>query len=268
MEHRWHFFRAGGVDQVSLRDGKDRVAIARLDQKLWVALAMPTKGVDLDPATLDLIDTDKDGRIRVHDIQREVEFIAATFKDPDDVLQSADEIDLTDLKDDKVVAAAKRMLTDLGKADARVITVADADAIQKAFADTKLNGDGSVAPAARLPLQVGLNPAWSERIAAFVDQVVKPLVGPRDVLAPADLETIQTKLAPFEAWRAAQPARPVGKLDDAWVEKLAQPELRAKLAKLIADDAALTGEYDQINAVIKAVRFQRDFGRLARNFII
>ena len=398
MEHRWHFFRAGGVDQVSLRNGKDLLAIASLDQKLWVALAMPTKGVDLDPNTLDLIDTDKDGRIRVHDIQREVEFIAATFKDPDDVLESADEIDLTDLKDDKVVAAAKRMLKDLGKADARVITIADTDAIQKAFADTKLNGDSivtpastddaelakliedavaalggltdrsgkpgidkakaddlmkaideraawlakgkadgllplrdatpaaaaaftavkakiddyftrcrvaayeprgvatlnaqdaelaqlsqqslsagsgdlaklplaSVAPAARLPLQVGLNPAWSARIAAFVEQVVKPLVGPRDVLAPADLDLIQTKLAPFEEWRASEPAGPIGKLDDAWVEKLAKPELRDKLAKLIADDAALAAEYDQITAVIKAVRFQRDFGRLARNFI-
>jgi hypothetical protein len=398
MEHRWHFFRAGGVDQVSLRDGKDLLAIASLDQKLWVALAMPTKGVDLDPMTLDLIDTDKDGRIRVHDIQREVEFIAATFKDPDDVLESHDEVELTDLKDDKVVAAAKRMLKDLGKADARVITIADADAIQKAFAETKLNGDGivtplstddaelakliedgvvalgglpdrsgkpgidkakaddlmkaideraawlvkgkadallplrdatagaaaafaavktklddyftrcrvaayeprgaaalnaqdaelvqlsqhalsagnedlaklplaTIAPAARLPLQIGLNPAWSARIATFVDQVVKPLVGPRDVLAPADLDLIQTKLSPFEAWRGAEPAGPIGKLDDAWVEKLAQPELRGRLAKLIEDDTALTGEYDQITAVIKAVRFQRDFGRLARNFI-
>ena len=52
MSHRWHFFRAGGVDQVSLRDGKDLHALTELDQKLWVALAMPVKGVDIDPATL------------------------------------------------------------------------------------------------------------------------------------------------------------------------------------------------------------------------
>ena len=59
MAHRWHFFRAGGVDQVSLRDGKDLTSLVELDQKLWVALAMPIKGVDLDVETLDLIDTDK-----------------------------------------------------------------------------------------------------------------------------------------------------------------------------------------------------------------
>ena len=48
MAHRWHFFRAGGVDQVSLRNGEDLKALGELDQKLWVALAMPVKGVDLD----------------------------------------------------------------------------------------------------------------------------------------------------------------------------------------------------------------------------
>ncbi len=398
MAHRWHFFRAGGVDQVSLRDGKDLTSLVELDQKLWVALAMPVKGVDLDIETLDLIDTDKDGRIRVHDIQREVVFIGATFKDPDDVLKSADEVELSDLKDDKVVAAAQRMLKDLGKVDAKLITVADADAITKAFAETKLNGDGivipestddadlkkliedavasvggvtdrsgkpgidkakademmkavddrvawlaagkaegtlpldvataaaaeafnavvgkiedyftrcriaayeprgtaalnaqdaelaslalhvlsagdadlaklplaAVGPAARLPLTTGLNPAWTAKIATFVDRVVKPLLGPRDVLTPADLDAITAKLGAYEAWRGTEPVNAAAKLEPAWLEKLAQPELRAKLAVLIEQDAALAAEYDQINAVVRAVRYQRDFGRIVRNFV-
>ena len=42
MTQRWQFFRAGAVDQVSLRDGADLLALPKLDQKLWVALAMPT----------------------------------------------------------------------------------------------------------------------------------------------------------------------------------------------------------------------------------
>jgi len=65
MGHRFHFFRAGGVDQVSLRDGADLLALPELDQKLWAALAMPTRGIDLDPETLGLLDADADGRIRV-----------------------------------------------------------------------------------------------------------------------------------------------------------------------------------------------------------
>ena len=386
------------MDQVSLRDGKDLTSLVELDQKLWVALAMPIKGVDLDVETLNLIDTDKDGRIRVHDIQREVVFIGAMFKDPDDVLKSADEVDLSDLKDDKVVAAAQRMLKELGKADAKLITIADADAITKAFAETKLNGDGivipestddaelkkliedavasvgsvtdrsgkpgidkakademmkavddrvawlaagktdvtqplndataaaaeafgavkakiedyftrcrvaayeprgtaalnaqdaelaslslhvlsagdtdlaklplaAVGPAARLLLTTGLNPAWTAKIATFVDHVVKPLVGPRDVLTPADLDTINAKLGAYEAWQGTEPANAAAKLETPWLEKLARPELRAKLAALIEEDASLAAEYDQINAVMRVVRYQRDFGRIVRNFV-
>lgn len=58
--HDWRFFRAGGFDQVRLDRGTDLTALDELDQKLWVALACPTKGVEFDAKTLALIDTDGD----------------------------------------------------------------------------------------------------------------------------------------------------------------------------------------------------------------
>jgi hypothetical protein len=146
MAHRWHFFRAGGVDQVSLRDAADLRAIKDLDQKLWVALAMPVVGIDLDPETLKHIDLEGDGRIRAHDVIEAVGWIDATFARPEEILTSADSVALTAIKDEKVLAAAKRMLADLDKRDAKVITVADADNIAHAFADTVLNGDGIIVP--------------------------------------------------------------------------------------------------------------------------
>ncbi len=57
---QWRFFRAGGFDQVKLETGADLLALDQLDYKLWVALACPTSGLEMDKATLDLIDTDKD----------------------------------------------------------------------------------------------------------------------------------------------------------------------------------------------------------------
>ncbi len=109
MSHRWHFFRAGGVDQVSLRDGKDLLALKDLDQKLWVALAMPVNGVDIDAATLSLIDKDNDGRIRVVDILETVDWLTATLKSPEDILRSTDSVKLSAIKDEKVLAAAKQI---------------------------------------------------------------------------------------------------------------------------------------------------------------
>src|SRR5262245_56424617 len=147
MRHRWHFFRAGAVDQVTLRDGFDILALPELDQKLWVALAMPTAGVDVDRATLDLMDVHADGRSRVHDVLGAIADVRRIFKNPGEVLVSHDELELDAIGDKAVLAAARRMLGDLGKRDATAITVDDTIAVTKAFADRTLNGDGIITPA-------------------------------------------------------------------------------------------------------------------------
>ncbi len=398
MAHQWHFFRAGGVDQVSLRDGADILALDQLDPKLWVALAMPTRDVDIDPATLDGLDADKDGRIRVQDILLAVSWIKTTFKDAGKLLAGADSVALSQLADPKILATAKRMLADLGKKDATAVSMDDATAITKAFADTVLNGDGVVIPAssdqpeltraiddivaalggvtdrsgksgvdkdkaaaffaqvdelhawtqkatadvalrplgdgteaaaaayaaveskledyfarcrlaaydgragaalgsqdadfqalapkqlsasaediARLPLAAidprgklplaKVNPAWSERIATFVKAAVTPVVGARDELSAEEVAEVASKLAPHRAWAAGKPTTSVAGLDGAWLATLATSDLRKKLADLIAADAALAGEYAELASVEKAVRFQRDFGRILRNFV-
>ena len=68
MSYKWKFFRAGGFDQVKLESGADLANLDQLDQKLWVALACPTHGLEFDSRTLDLVDTDKDGRVRVPEV--------------------------------------------------------------------------------------------------------------------------------------------------------------------------------------------------------
>jgi hypothetical protein len=147
MGHNFHFFRAGGVDQVSLRDGADMLALSELDQQLWVALAMPMTGVALEKETLALLDHDTDGRIRVRDVLAAIAWAKSTFAQPGDLLESDEQVELVAIADPKILAAAKRMLTDLGKPKATSISVADSEAITKAFAETTLNGDGVVIPA-------------------------------------------------------------------------------------------------------------------------
>ena len=66
--HTWNFFRAGGFDQVQLDSGADLLALRELDQKLWVALGCPTRGLEFDSRTLDLIDGDSDGHVRANEV--------------------------------------------------------------------------------------------------------------------------------------------------------------------------------------------------------
>ncbi len=68
IKHNWKFFRAGGFDQVQLDTGADLVALKYLDQKLWVALSCPTRGIEFDNRTLDMIDADGDGQVRASEI--------------------------------------------------------------------------------------------------------------------------------------------------------------------------------------------------------
>ena len=80
--HQWKFFRAGGFDQVLLESGDDLLALAELDKKLWSALSCPVKGVEFDQRTLQLIDTDNDGHIRVPEFLAACEWAGACLNDP------------------------------------------------------------------------------------------------------------------------------------------------------------------------------------------
>ena len=147
--HTWRFFRAGGFEQVHFASGADLANLDQLDQKLWAALSCPTRGVEFDTKTLDLIDSDKDGRIRAPEIIAAVKWACAMVKNPDDLLRSASSIELSSINDStpegkQLLASAKQILVNLGKKDATAISLEDAGDTTKIFAQTQFNGDGIV----------------------------------------------------------------------------------------------------------------------------
>ncbi len=149
QSHRWKFFRAGGLDQVVFRNGTDIADLESLDQKLWVALSCPTRGVDVDPKTLELIDTEKNGRIRVGELLSTVKWTLQQIKQPDALLKGAPDLPLELINETSdsgavLLAAAKRILANLGKPEAACITLADIADTKKIFLQTQFNGDGIV----------------------------------------------------------------------------------------------------------------------------
>ncbi len=148
-QHIWNFFRAGGFDQVRLDSGADLMALDELDQKLWVALACPTTGLEFDARTLALIDTDKDGRIRAPELIAAVKWAGNCLKNPDDLLKSASALPLTAINDAtpegrQLLASANEILASLGRKDATVITLEDTADTTKIFDQTRFNGDGVI----------------------------------------------------------------------------------------------------------------------------
>ncbi len=152
MPHTWKFFRAGGFDQVQLDSGADLVNLAELDQKLWVALGCPVKGVELDVRTLELLDTEKDGRIRAPELIAACKWAGSVLKNPDDLLKGSAELPLAAISDAHeegraLMAAARAMLEAVGKPQLHALSVADATQGRLEYGKRVLNGDGIVPPA-------------------------------------------------------------------------------------------------------------------------
>jgi hypothetical protein len=147
--HTWKFFRAGGFDQVQLDNGADLLALKELDQKLWVALSCPTRGVEFDTKTLDMIDSEADKQVRANEVLAAIDWAGGLLKNPDLLVLGADKLALRDINDDcaegkHILASARYILKSLGKANAMDISLSDMDDIEKIVVALEFNGDGVV----------------------------------------------------------------------------------------------------------------------------
>ncbi|HEX3901650.1 MAG TPA: hypothetical protein VH853_02300 [Polyangia bacterium] len=200
--HRWTFFRAGGFDQVKLASGADLANLGALDQKLWVALACPTIGLEIDARTLALIDTDKDGRVRAPELVAAVTFACANLRDPNDLFKGAAALPLASINDAlpagrTLLASARRILADIGKPESAEISLEDVGDPARIFADTVFNGDGVITETAAeddatraLILEIG------ETIGSVADRSGKPGIdGP-------NTDAFFAEARAFSAWHA------------------------------------------------------------------
>lgn len=402
--HTFHFFRAGGVDQVQLRTGADLLALQSLDQKLWVALSCPVEGLEFDERTLSLIDSDGDGRVQAPELLAAIRWAGECLGDVEELAKPGQPLPLkainADTDDGKLLLrTATSLLKSLGKADAQSIGVDDVTEALETFNKQPENGDGvlppdvivdealkkiaesilggmneerldrsgakgidrasleaffsdarkriewkrdalqedrdvlppetlsdigaflalqgkaedffarvravgfderalpsmngeetafvaigadvidaqaskfegfplaHVAKGATLPLGLGVNPAWSDRVAAFRDKVVKPLLGTKLSLTEADFRELQRRLAPQLAWQAKKPESLWSSVSEADLQQFMEAKAEERLTELIAADEAATEEANAIESVEKLVRFKRDLLPLANNFV-
>jgi hypothetical protein len=199
---QWRFFRAGGFDQVKLETGADLLALDQLDYKLWVALACPTRGLEIDKATLDLIDTDKDGRIRAPELIAAVQWAGALLRNPDDLLKGSPTIPVSAINDTlpegKLIAAFATKV--LGKASTDPISIDEAGAAAQTFAAKPFNGDGIVP----------VDSASDDESKRLIDDIIACLgpdtdaSGKPGVSQPKAAQFFADAAAYFEWWKKAE----------------------------------------------------------------
>ncbi len=149
LRARPRFFRAGGMDQLCLEEGKDLVHVLDLDPKLWVALSCPTTGLTFDKGTLTFLDTDQDGRIRQEEVVAAVDWILKMLRNPDRLHLGEDFLELDMINTDhsegrRLCQAAQRVLNNLGKGESSEIKLEDTLATDFILATSGQNGDGVI----------------------------------------------------------------------------------------------------------------------------
>ena len=226
--YQWRWFYAGETAQVRLETADDLANLSSLDPKLWFAISMPVKGVRFDRRMLELMDVDKDGRIRIDEAVGAIDFLKSKGVDLNDVFHAgeAEEKALADVLSrqgnlanlEPSEAELKAMseweakggdksVSVLGDgtagANAALATIeAEIDAFFTPPADMPLVTE---APDVALPLCDHINPKYLEAIVAFNEKVVKPLLGERNTLSRLDWKAVKTAFAPYRAWLASKP---------------------------------------------------------------
>lgn len=266
--HNWRFFRAGGFDQVRLDGAADLLALASLDQKLWVALACPTSGLEFDATTLGLLDSDSDGRIRAPELIAAIAWANARLGDSELLGKGAHPLPLAaigkdggkgdgndeDKGDDqgqRLRAAARSLLVRLGRdADAAdaAISVEDAAAAAGLFAQDAFNGDGVITARAA---------ADDASAATLIEEIVATTGGSADRsgdtgINQEQLDAFYAEAAALLAWRTrpctAPELLPLGAdIAEAAAAAAALAAVRAKIddyftrCRLAAFDGRATG---------------------------
>lgn len=130
----------------------------------------------------------------------------------------------------------------------------------------------AIAAGQNLPLGEGINPAWAEAINQFKQLVVDPLFGVKGKHKAAHLtaehwQQIAQQFEPWRLWQDAKPETSLHQLELSRLQTIVAGDGKAQLEALIAQDISASTFAENIDAVERLVRYQRDLVTLLRNFV-
>ena len=243
MAYKWTFTTIGGNTRVHIAKGEDFRHLGELDEKMWTVLSCPTTGLEISAHTLQLMDSDHDGKIRIDEVVATSEYLCAVLRDPAILLEEKDELKIADLNEE------------------------NAEAKQMADIARRIVGKEESINLAAVKAAVG---------AIAVEQ--KPL--PEAPVAADIIAAVHENEAEYNAWfrcselekmglAAADPEKQPKIAEKDWKKLTAQiAAYEAEVAAITAANQAAmdaaTGEYQPL---IKLLHLKRDFYTLLKNYI-
>ncbi len=248
-KYEWKYNSIGGMTRVNIQSGEDIKHLDELDQKLWTVLSCPVEGLEFPEKTLNYIETNGDGKIRVNEVIATAKWLTSVLSDTDLLLKRQDTVPLSAINQEdpegkKLYDTACQILKDLGL-EKDSISIADTSDSVAIFSKTRFNGDGVITEKSTdedavkavikdIIATVGSTPDRSGEVGVNADQIA----------------AFYTACADYAAWKAAGEADkenifPYGdKTDAAYAacetvkSKISDWFLRCKLAAFNGDSSA------------------------------
>lgn len=257
----WKFSTIGGVTRVNIESGSDIAHLHELDQKMWTVLSCPVKGLEIDEKTLQILDSNNDGKIRVAEITAASQWLTKVLTDSDLLLKQESVLELQNINQNceegkKLFNSAKQILQNLGL-EKEAISIEEAGDRMAIFAKTRFNGDGIITPTATDDESLkALISAIMDTIGSMADRSGEAGVGAEQI------ESFYANCADFADWKNeadknATAIFPFGDNTQAALdaynavrEKIDDYFLRCKLAQFSSDSTnALDVSVSRIEAI-------------------
>ena len=237
-KYDWKFANVGGVTRVRIQSAEDIRHLGELDKKMWTVLSCPTTGLEISSDSLNLMDTDGDGKLRLKEVVATADYLCGALKDPQTLFEQSDSIALDNIADEGLRVTGDRLQKDGKVSLADVQATIDAVTIEEK-------------PVPAAPLEADVIAAYKEKqaeYAAYYEQEKLQKLGlaviaedtPKPGMKEADFLKMGKQIAEWEA-------------------------AKAETEKANAD--ALTAAKAEYMPLRKLLLLHRDFYRLLRNFV-
>ena len=242
------------------------------DLKSWYAISCPVKGLRFDGRTLELLDTNGDGRVRTDEVKGALAFlsekgvsVAELFSDhaADEVALAANLAKQADLAKLEPTADEKKAFADWdakGLDPTVAVCGADTFAAEAALTAVEPVVDAFFTPPddlplvteepdSVLPLHDHLNPKHQEAILALATKCVRPVLGEKSELTRLDWKSVKAAFAPYRAWLAAKPTVHAG-MKAKLVEEERLLRYKIHLGEFVQNYVTMDRLYDETSSAI------------------
>ncbi len=249
-KYAWTFVNLGGSTRVRIQSADDLRHLAELDPKKWTVLSCPVTGLEVSEQTLSLMDCDKDGQLHLDEVVANTKWLCDVLVDPATLFKGEDSVEVANIKDEALVAAAKKIA-----GDKTVIGLAD---VQAAIDAVAIEAVTPTLAKEKAPFEADVIAAYKEKQAEYaayfqLEKMAKLglAVIPEDAVKPglteAKFNDMGAQIATYEAVVAANAA--------------ATAEADAANAAVLA---AAKAEFEPL---LKLLLLSRDYYTVLRNFV-